>query len=232
MAVAAAAASNPPAEEETPAAGGSEETPYPTELQYGHDAQVASEKSGQGNKGERVFGIFLALATDGKITQSDLTKVGKDDMPLQYRRNRQLVMNCLEMTELALEGKGEEGRSDIETLVQSDAQSLEATNAALRLETACWDKLFECEETEPALHPRKKKNITGVGDRVKIYKKKIHDIKSKLKLQHANKPCDEKLIDIKELKQLEKDSRPSIDPAFNKFPRVVRKKQKTAHTEL
>lgn len=228
-AVAAAAASNPPAEEETPAAGGSEETRYPTELQYGHDAQVASEKNGQGNKGERVFGIFLALATDGKITQSDLTKVGKDDIPMQYKRNRQLVINCLEMTELALEGKGKEGRSDIETLVQSDAQSLEATNAALRLETACCNKLFECEETTAELNPKKKKTMTGVGTRIKTYKQKIHDAKEKLKLQHAKKPCDEKLIDIKELKRLEKDSRPSIHSAFDKFPR---KKQKTANTEV
>ena len=71
--------------------------------------------------------------------------------------------------------------------------------------------------------------MTGVGTRIKTYKQKIHDAKEKLKLQHAKKPCDEKLIDIKELKRLEKDSRPSIDPAFDKFPR---KKQKTANTEV
>ena len=83
-----------------------------TELSYGFDAKGIAEDTS--NKGVRLLRVFLALAKHGKIVEKGLVLVGKDDLPLEYKTNQQHVMNCLEMTELALRRKGD--RSDITIL--------------------------------------------------------------------------------------------------------------------
>ena len=214
--------------------GGTSIHPATATLKYGHDAQVASEKRGNvkkgGNKGERVYGMFLALAKKGVITQDDLRKIGKDDIPNTIdTRYRQHVINCLEMTEFALQGDGGEGRANITILAEANEETREVVDAAIALETACLNKLFECEETTAELNTRLKKNFLGVGDRIKKYKKRIHDTKKELDLPRDKEACKEKLIDISELKQLQKDASPPIHPAFDGFARV-KKKQKTSDT--
>ena len=89
-------------------------------------------------------------------------------------------------------------------------------DAAVRLETACVNKLFECEETNAELHPRKKKYLTGLGDIIKKYRQKIHKTK-----ETVNQACDKPLIEISELKALdEQEGRlKAIHPAFNAFKR-------------
>lgn len=137
LSVAAAASES---REETPflESGGTSIPPATATLKYGHDAQVASEKRGNvkkgGNKGERVYGMFLALAKKGVITRDDLRKIGKDDIPATIdTRYRQHVINCLEMTEFALQGDGGEGRANITILAEANEETREVVDAAIAL---------------------------------------------------------------------------------------------------
>ena len=189
-------------------------------IEYGFDARMVAEE--KGNKGVNVSDLLVQLADLGKIAPSNLSLLGKDDLPHEFQRNRQLAMNCLEMIEFALKGKS---RSDVDILsnARACAERVTILQAAGRLEDACVDMLAECENSTAALNKQKKKTFLALGTRIKDYKNDVHK-----HMNAAKKACDEPLVTYEKLREVKEGKKPPIHSCFDNFPRKKRKRDSDA----
>ena len=118
--------------------------------------------------------------------------------PQRWQRNKVMLFCCLEMVEFAGEG------SDIEILEngKTDREIIKA--AAYRLETAAHSKLLEFEGSSIDINEKSKKpkstKVTGLGARIKDYKKRIWEAKG---TEGKFSSGDVSIIALDEVKELE-----------------------------
>ena len=124
----------------------------------------------QGNMREFLRDVLTKMSLHGMINRSTMNSNSK--YPTRWQRNKAVLFCCLELVAFA----GDE--SDIEK-VENGKTETRATvkDAAYRLETAAHTKLLEFEDSSIDINERskrpKKTLTTGMGNRVKEYKKRV-----------------------------------------------------------
>ena len=124
----------------------------------------------QGNMKEFLRDVLTEMSLHGMIDRSALNSNSKYLM--RWQRNKTLLFRCLELVAFA----GDE--SDIEILEKGMTETRATVkDAAYRLETAAHAKLLEFEDSSIEINDRskrpKKTFTTGMGKRVKEYKKRV-----------------------------------------------------------
>ena len=166
----------------------------PRPLKYGYAADQVATGASQSMKNIKFADVLVQLAQRGQFRISALlARVSTKTYPEQH-----FVVSCLELADF--EGiENEKVRNDIALLRQAkrDTDKVELDNIAHSIVTACQLQLILMvpKNTTRKLEP----TITGMGKRVKDYKKRIRAAqKSKLKLSEI------KIISLEKLERLEK----------------------------
>lgn len=190
------------------------------DLQYTHAAHDTSTKTG--NQGERMYNVLIEMSTQSQFLDED--ELASFNCPTNWKRNKQLLQNCLEMIDVSIEMLPDDdaapgqsnlimnragGRAAVKILVDGlteDVDLAQIKEAAFHLEEILYKALFIVEEVPEEEWKKKtkrlKRNVTGLGGRVKKYRDLIHS-----KSKNPGKPCNTKLIPKAEYDKLEKASR-------------------------
>ena len=168
-------------------------------IAFGHEAMVTVEK--KGNKGERLMDVLIRFSNETRfLSEDNLLAV---DVPKEWMRNKRMLMNCLELIDYEIcRSSSAEDRNHLRRLITNEGghDSYTVRTAAHALETVCWNKIFAFEGVEqiPTNTPKQKK-ITGLGVRIRNYRKRIHDATGKVGKAHSTG-----FMDLTELEVLEK----------------------------
>lgn len=169
-------------------------------LYYSNKSRAIAE--GTGDNGKRLMSLFVTLSVDGGINEDSF---GQSTIP-KDAKNKQLFKNCLELAEFA------GNKSDISILANKNKKNsvVDVQNAAVALEKACVEKLFEFEGTTAEADKRNKKPkrpfVVAMGTRIRDYKNRIHQV------NQVGKAANAILMEIADLEKLESFKNPGTPP--------------------
>ena len=162
------------------------------DLEYSHRARDTSTK--KGNKDERLYHVLIAMSMDSQF--NDENNLAQFNCPVDWVRNKQLLKNCLEMIGVSIDMLPTEdaaigqpdlpmnkvgGRTAVKILfdgLTNDVDMSKIKNAAFHLEDIMFKALLVVEgvqERDKRRINRLKRNVIGLGGRVKKYRDSIHE---------------------------------------------------------
>ena len=167
-----------------------------------NNAAYGNAEGEQGNMKEFLRDVLTEMSLHGMIDRSALNSNSK--YLTRWQRNKTLLFRCLELVAFA----GDE--SDIEILENGMTETRTTVkDAAYRLETAAHAKLLEFEDSSIEINDRskrpKKTFTTGMGKRVKEYKKRVWAARGNVGKFDA---AAVSIIEYEALKQMEQQQQP------------------------